>query len=112
MLGGAEDRPTKRVIAERGLVDQVLGHHRGLVVGARDLLDDDAAFAIELVGVDPRATDEIGQEVGGLQRGVGAGRDVERDQVVAGVRVEDRADPLGRLVDVTVGRVLLAALED
>ena len=36
---------------------------------------------------------------------------MERDQVVARVGVEDRADPLGGLVDVPVGGVLLAALE-
>ncbi len=36
---------------------------------------------------------------------------MERDQVVARVGVEHGADPLGGLVDVAVGRVLLAALE-
>ncbi len=51
----AEHGPPERVIAERGSVDQVLGDHRGLVVGAVDLLDHDAALAVELLGVDPRA---------------------------------------------------------
>ena len=111
VLGGPEHRAAERVVAERRLVDQVLGHHRGLVVGARDLLHDHAALAVELVGVDPRAADEVRQQVGRLERLARARGDVERDQVVAGVGVEDRADPLGGLVDVPVGRVLLAALE-
>ena len=37
---------------------------------------------------------------------------MKRDQIVARVRVEHGADALGGLVDVAVGRVLLAALED
>ena len=108
---GAEHRAAERVVAERRLVDQVLGHHRRLVVGAGDLLDDDAALAVELVGVDPRPADEVGQQVGRLERALGARGDVERDQVVARVGVQHRADPLGGLVDVAVGGVLLAALE-
>ena len=41
------------------LVDQVLGDGRRLVVGARDLLDHDAALAVELLGVEPRPPDEV-----------------------------------------------------
>ena len=66
VLGRSEHRAAQRVIAERRLVDQVLGHHRRLVVGARDLLHDHAALAIELVAIDPRAADEVGEQVGGL----------------------------------------------
>ncbi len=55
VLGRSEHGPPQRVIAERGLVDQMLGHHRGLVVGARDLLDDHPALAVQLIPVDPRA---------------------------------------------------------
>ena len=66
VLGGAEHGAAERVIAERRLVDQVLGHHRRLVVGACDLLDDDAALAVELLGVEPWASDEVGQQVGRL----------------------------------------------
>ena len=107
----AEHRPAERVLAERGLVDQVLGDRRGLIVGARDLLDDDAALTVELGRVDPRPPDEVGQQIGRLGRALGADGDVERDEVVARVRVEHGADPLGGLVDVSVGGVLLAALE-
>ena len=71
---GAEDQPPERVIAERGAVDQVLGDHRRLVAGALDLLDDDAALAVELVGVDQRAADEVGQQVDRLGRDLGAAR--------------------------------------
>ena len=111
VLGGPEHRAAQRVIAERGLVDQVLGHHRGLVVGARDLLDDHAALAVELVGIDPRPTDEVGQQIGRLQCALRARGDVEGHQIVAGVRVEHGSDALRSLVDVAVGGVLLAALE-
>ena len=55
------------MLAEHRLVDQVLGLSRRLVVGAGDLLHDDAALAVELVGVDLRAGDEVGEQVGGLQ---------------------------------------------
>ncbi len=111
MPGRAQHRAPEWVLAERGLIDEVLGDRRGLVVGARDLLDDDATLAVELVGVDPRPADEIGQQIARLGAALGSDRDVERHQVVARVRVEHRADPLGRLVDVAVGGVLLAALE-
>ena len=63
MVGGPEHGAAERVVAEGGAVDQVLGHHRRLVVGAGDLLDDDAALAVELVGVDPRPADEVRQQV-------------------------------------------------
>ena len=65
---GAEHRPAERVLAEHRLVDQVLGDRRRLVVGARDLLHHDAALAVELLAVDPGPADEVGQQVGGLQR--------------------------------------------
>ena len=68
MLGGTEHRAAERVVAERGLVDEVLGEGRRLVVGAGDLLDHDAALAVELLGVDPRPADEVGQQVDRLQR--------------------------------------------
>ena len=63
MLLGPEHGPAERVIAERRAVDQVLGEHRRLVVGARDLLDHDAALAVELLGVDLRPSDEVGQQI-------------------------------------------------
>ena len=85
---------------------------RGLVVGAVDLLDHDAALAVELLGVEPRAPDEVGQQVDRRRRRLGADGDVEGDEVVARVGVEHAAEALGGLVDVAVGRVLLAALED
>ena len=82
VVRGAEHRPPQRVVAEGGAVDQVLGQHRGLVVGARDLLDHHAALAVELAGVDVRPAHEVGQQVGGLERPLGARGDVEGDDVV------------------------------
>ena len=63
VLLGAEHGAAERVVAEGGAVDQVLGDHRRLVVGAGDLLDHDAALAVELLGVELRAADEVGQQV-------------------------------------------------
>ena len=60
---GPEHRAPERVVAEGGTVDQVLRDGRGLVVGAVDLLDHDAALAVELLGVEARAPDEVGQQV-------------------------------------------------
>ena len=108
----AEHGSPERMLAEGGAVDQVLGDDRRLVVGAVDLLDDDPALAVELVGVELRPADEVAQQVDRLGRGLGADGDVEGDQVVARVGVQHAAEPLGGLVDVLVGGVLLAALED
>ena len=99
------------MIAEHRLVDQVLGHHRRLVLGARDLLDHHSALAVELPGVDSRPADEVGQQVGRLEHALGPGGDVEGDQIVTGVGVEHCADALRGLVDVAVGGELLASLE-
>ncbi len=49
-------------------VDELLGDRRRLVLVALDLLDDDAALAVELVGVDVRAADEVGQQVDRVER--------------------------------------------
>ena len=62
------------MVAERGAVDEVLGDGRRLVLVALDLLDDDAALAVELLGVELRAPDEVGQQVDRLQRALGAAR--------------------------------------
>ena len=59
-----------------------------------------------------RARHEIAQQVDRLGRRLRAHGDVEGDQVVAGVGVQHAPETLGGLVDVLVGRVLLAALED
>jgi hypothetical protein len=111
VLGRTQHGAPERVVTERRLVDQVLGHHRRLVVGARDLLDDDAALAVEFLGVDPGASDEVGEQVGGLAGALRARGDVKRDEIVAGVGVEYGADPGRGIVDIAVGLVLLAALE-
>ena len=107
----AQHGAPERVVAEGRPVDQVLGHRRGLVVGAVDLLDHDPPLAVELGGVEPCPADEIAQQVDRLGSALGTDGDVEGDQVVAGVRVQHAPEPLGGLVDVLVGRVLLAALE-
>ena len=107
VLLGAEHRAPERVVAERGAVDQVLGDDRRLVVRARDLLDHDAALAVELLGVDLRAPDEVGQQVDRLADDLGPAGDVERDEVVRRVGVEHGAHALGRLVDLAVVVVLL-----
>ena len=112
VLDRAEHGAAERMLAERGVVDQVLGDGRRLVVRARDLLDHDAALAVQLLGVESRAPDEVRQQVDRLERALGAHGDVEGDEVVARVRVELAADPLGRLVDRSVVGELLAALED
>ena len=112
MLGRAQHGPPERMIAEHGFIDQVLGHDRGLIVRAGDLLDHNPALAVHLLGIEPGLGDEIGQQVGGLEAALGPRGDVKGDQIVAGVGVEYSADPLRRLVDGPVGRILLTPLED
>ena len=109
---GPSTGAAERVVAEGGAVDQVLGDDGGLVVGARDLLDDDAALAVELLGVDLRAADEVRQQVDRAADDLGAAGEVEGHDVVRGVGVEHRAHLLGGLVDLAVVVVELAALED
>ncbi len=107
----AQHRAPQRVLAEGGAVDQVLGDRRGLVVGAVDLLDHHPALAVELLGVDLRAAHEVAQQVDRRCGGLRAHRDVEGDEIVAGVGVQHAAEALRGLVDVGVRRVLLPALE-
>ena len=111
VLGGAQHRPAERMVTEHGLVDEVLGDRRRLVVVARDLLHDDAPLAVELLAVEVRSGHEVGEQVGRFGAALGPRGDVEGDEVVARVGVEHRTDPLGPFVDVAIVRVLLAALE-
>jgi hypothetical protein len=99
------------MVAEGRAVDQVLGDHGRLVLRAGDLLDDDAALAVELLRVDLGAPDEVRQQVDRVPGDLGAAGDVEGDEVVRGVRVQDGAHRLRGLVDLAVVVVLLAALE-
>ena len=103
VLLGPEHGAPQRMLAEGGPVDQVLGDHRGLVVGAVDLLDHHPALAVELLGVQARAPHEVAEQVDRRGRALGANRDVEGHQVVARVGVEHAAEALGGLVDVLVG---------
>ena len=88
MLGGPEHRPSQRVRSEHGLVNQVLGDHRRLVVRPGDLLHDDTPFAVKFVLIDAWACDEVGQQVGRLKAAGGARGDVEGDEIVARVGVQ------------------------
>ena len=108
---GAQHGAAQRVVAEVRAVDELLGHRGGLVLVALDLLDDDAALLVELGGIDLRAPDEVGEQVDRLHRRLGADGDVEGDEVVRGVGVQRAAHALGRLVDLAVVVVDLAALE-
>jgi hypothetical protein len=99
------------MVAERGAVDELLRDGRRLVLVALDLLDDDAALLVELLGVQLRAPDEVREQVDRLHRRLRPHRDVERDEVVRGVGVERAAHALGGLVDLAIVVVHLAALE-
>ncbi len=76
------------MFAEGRTVDQVLRDDRGLVVGTVDLLDHNAALAIELRGVEPWTRDEVGQQVERFRGRLRTHGDVERDQVMARVGVQ------------------------
>ncbi len=112
MLLGAEDRATERMVAEHRAVDEDVRQVCGLVVGAGDLLNHDAALLLQLVGVEPRPADEVGEEVDRLDDPVGPDDDEEGDDVVAREGVHARTQDLGGGVDVAVGRMVLSALED
>src|SRR5258708_2656691 len=63
VLLGTEHRAPEGMVAEGRPVDEVLRDRRRLVLVALDLLDHDAALAVELVGVQVRAPGEVRQEV-------------------------------------------------
>ena len=112
MLLGAEDRAAEWMVAEHRAVDEDVRQVRGLVVGAGDLLNHDAALLLQLVGLEARPADEVGQEVDRLDDPVGPDDDEEGDDVVAREGVHPRTQDLGGGVDVAVGRMVLPALED
>ncbi len=68
VLLGAEDGPPERVVAEAGALDQLAGDRGRLVLVALDLLDDDAALAVQFGRVHPRPPDEVRQQVHRLHR--------------------------------------------
>ena len=74
VLLGAQHGAPERMVAERRAVDQVLRDDRRLVVRARDLLDHDAALAVQLLLVDLGAADEVRQQVDRLARPPRRGR--------------------------------------
>ena len=112
VLGGAEHRAAERVVAEHGLVDEVLGQRSAGWSSARAIswITTPRSRSSSSASSCGRATKSVSRSVAS-RRALGPGGDVEGDEIVAGVGVEHGADPLGGLVDVAVGRVLLAALE-
>ena len=98
-LGGAQDRPTVRVLAE-----VLAGQHApeggaGRVGGAADLLQDHVALALDLDRVERGVLRRVGQDV---QRGVeapGGQHDVEVRPVLGGRGVHLAAEAGDRLID-------------
>ncbi len=101
--GAAADGTAERVIPQVGLEEALADDVAGVVVRHGEILEDDPALGLELLGVDEAGGDHVGQHVDGhaevaiLHLGVVAGVLLGGDGVVlAADRVEGHGDVEGR----------------
>ena len=102
-VDGAEDRAAEGGVAEHGVREQVVHAVARVVLGHRDLFEDDAALDVDVLLEDQRAGEHVADDVDG-ERQVG----VEHARVVArvllrGERVHLAADRVDRGGDVQRG---------
>jgi hypothetical protein len=77
-----------------------------------DLLDDHALLALELLLVEARVQEHVGEDVDGDRRGARGALDVVGGQLLAGEGVELAADAVDLARDVARGGAPLGALEE
>lgn len=110
-VDGAEDRAAQGRVAEHRVREQVVHAVARVVLGHRDLFEDDATFGVDVLDGDQRAGQHVADDIDG-QRQVG----VEDPRVVAGVLLRREgvhlaADRVDRGRDVE-GAALGRALEE
>ena len=59
----AQHRPAERLAGQRGLLELVEDHVVGRVERLADLLQDDAALALQLVGIEYRIAQDVGDHL-------------------------------------------------
>ena len=109
-VGGAQHRPAERLVGQRGLLELVEDQVVGRVERLADLLQDDAALALQLVGIEHRIAQDVGHHLDAERHVLLQDRGVVGGDLAAGVGVEAAADVLDLLGD-GAGRARPGALE-
>ena len=108
----ADDRPPQRRVAEAELVVHVGQVLRRRVAVHVHLLDDHALLALDLLGVEARVEEHVGEHVERLGSLVAGALDVVARVLLAGEGIEVGAHRVDLEADVTRGRTALGALEE
>ena len=98
-VGGAEHRPAERLVGQRGLLELVEDQVVGRVERLADLLQDDAALALQLVGIEHRIAQDVGHHLDAERHVLLQDRGVVGGDLAAGIGVEAAADILDLLGD-------------
>ena len=106
----AQHRPAERLVGQRGLLELVEDQVVGRVERLADLLQDDAALALQLVGIEHRVAQDVGHHLDAERHVLLEDRGVVGGDLAAGIGVEAAADILDLLGD-HAGRARLGALE-
>ena len=109
-VGRAQHRPAERLAGQRGLLELVEDHVVGRVERLADLLQDDAALALQLVGIEHRVAQDVGHHLDAERHVLLQDRGVVGRDLAAGIGVEAAADILDLLGD-GAGRAGPRALE-
>ena len=107
---GAGDGAAKRLVGPECFVGQLQHVLRRLVVGHRNFLLDDAAFAGDLASVENRVEVHVGEHIHQCRRLAGVGTCVVAGVFLAGAGVDVAADALDFAGDLR-GRAALGSLE-
>ena len=96
---GAQHRTAERLARECGLLELVEDHVVGRVERLADLLQDDAALALQLVGIEHRVAQDVGHHLDAERHVLLQHRGVVGGDLAAGIGVEAAADILDLLGD-------------
>ncbi len=109
-LGRAQHRPAERLAGKGGDLELVEHQVVGRVERLADLLQDDAALALQLVGIEHRVAQDVGHHLDAQRHVLLQHRGVIGRDLAAGIGVQAAADILDLLGD-GAGRARARALE-
>ena len=98
-VGRAEHRPAERLAGQRRFLELVEHEIVGRVERLADLLQDDAALALQLVGIEHRIAQDVGDHLDAERHVLLQHRGVVGRDLAAGIGVEAAADILDLLGD-------------
>ena len=111
-LLAADDVPAERLVAEEELLVHAADEVARRVEVHVHLLDDDALLAVDLLGLELRVAQHVGEHVERDPAVLGRASDVVAGVLLAGERVELAADPVDLDADVARGRAPFGSLEE